>query len=326
MHIEQPDHATILRYWGKADEKYVGTQTSHPLAYHSLDVVAVAASWWAACPPLRRNFLLALAYEESQEEQLRAWVLFYVALHDLGKFDLRFQLKAPDAVAAAWRPFEKKDHGLSPKAVTEFDHGHAGIAWAKKEYQTWLKLGNVESNVWEHWQPWLAAVTGHHGDFYQPRMDGLALDTDETLIEHDRDARHAFVEELANLFLKPAGLTLQDLPPPCLTHTRTLLAGFCAVCDWVGSNAEVFDYRAPDTALPDYYDARLAQVQSSALLVRFGLLASASAYNGVSALLNRDESSRGIQTEIDNLPPTPGLTLSEAPTGSGKTEAALAYA
>lgn len=32
MHIEQPDHATILRYWGKADEKYVGTQTWHPLA------------------------------------------------------------------------------------------------------------------------------------------------------------------------------------------------------------------------------------------------------------------------------------------------------
>ena len=279
-----------------------------------------------ACPPLQRNFLAAFACETSQGEKLRAWVLFFVALHDLGKFDLRFQLKAPPAVAAAWRPFEKKDHGLSPKEVTEFDHGHAGFAWAKQEYQTWLKPGNVESTVWEHWQPWLAAVTGHHGDFYPPRMDGLALNTDETLIEHDRDARHAFVDVLENLFLQPAGLSLQDLPLPCSTHARTLLAGFCAVCDWIGSNAEVFDYRASDTALPDYYNARLAQIQSSALLARFGLLASASAYSGVSALLNSNESPRGIQTQIDDLPATPGLTLIEAPTGSGKTEAALAYA
>lgn len=326
MHNEQLNHASMLRYWGKADEKYVGPQTWHPLAYHCLDVAAVAESWWITCPPLQRNFLAAFACETSQGEKLRAWMQFFVALHDLGKFDLRFQLKAPPAVAAAWRPFEKKDHGLSPKEITEFDHGHAGIAWAKQEYQTWLKPSSIESTVWEHWQPWLAAVTGHHGDFYPPRMDGLALNTDETLIEHDRDARHAFVDVLENLFIKPVGLSLQDLPPPCSTHARTLLAGFCAVCDWIGSNAEVFDYRAPDTALPDYYNARLAQIRSSALLARFGLLATASAYSGVSALLNSNESPRGIQTQIDDLPATPGLTLIEAPTGSGKTEAALAYA
>lgn len=144
-------------------------------------------------------------------------------------------------------------------------------------------------------------------------MDGLALDTDEMLIEHDRNARHAFVDALESLFLQPAGLSLQDLPLPCSTHARTLLAGFCAVCDWIGSNAEVFDYRAPDTALPDYYNARLAQIQSSALLARFGLLASASVYSGVNTLLNSDESPRGIQTEIDSLPATPGLTLIKAP-------------
>lgn len=87
------DH--YFQFWGKADEKYVGSQTWHPLAYHSLDVAAVASSWWMACSPLQRNFLAAFACETSQAEQLRAWVLFFVALHDLGKFDLRFQLKAP---------------------------------------------------------------------------------------------------------------------------------------------------------------------------------------------------------------------------------------
>jgi hypothetical protein len=31
-------------------------------------------------------------------------LFFFGALHDLGKLDLRFQLKAPAAIAAAWRP------------------------------------------------------------------------------------------------------------------------------------------------------------------------------------------------------------------------------
>lgn len=316
----------VYHYWGKADPNYPRKPKWHPLAYHSLDVAAVAASWWDTRPSLRQNFVVAFAGETSKTQQLRAWVLFFIALHDLGKFDLRFQLKAPDAIAMAWRPFKKSDHGVSDNKIKSFDHGHAGIAWAKLEYPTWLKQSGTESVAWGHWQPWLAAVTGHHGEFYAPRMDGLALDTDEMLIRHDRDARYAFVETLANLFLLPAGLSLHDMPPQCSAHARTLLAGFCAICDWVGSNADVFDYRTPGTALPSYYSARLAQVQSSALLARFGLLATASVYSGVSALLKSDESPRGIQTKIDALPAIPGLTLIEAPTGSGKTEAALAYA
>lgn len=326
MHKEQFKHAYILRYWGKADEKYVGSQTWHPLAYHSLDVAAVAAAWWDASPSLQRNFLTAFACATPQSQQLRAWMQFFVALHDLGKFDLRFQLKALDAIAMAWRPFEKSDHGISLKDVKEFDHGHAGIAWAKREYPSWIGQPDSEPILRQTWQPWFAAVTGHHGDFLDSAMPGLVLDTDDTLIEHDRSARHAFVEVLASLFLEPAGLSLQDLPPPCSTHARTLLAGFCAVCDWVGSNTEVFNYRAPDSSLADYLDTRVAQIQSIGLLAHFGLLASTSAYAGVEALLNSDESPRGIQTEIDSLPATPGLTLIEAPTGSGKTEAALAYA
>lgn len=326
MHNEHSKHAPILRYWGKADPNYPGVPKWHPLAYHSLDVAAVATSWWDTCTSLQRNFSAAFACEPPQAQQLRAWVLFFVALHDLGKFDLRFQLKAPDAIAAAWRPFERKDHGISDNNIKSFDHGHAGIAWAKLDYPAWLKRSDAEFLTWENWQPWLAAVTGHHGDFYAPRMDGLALDTDETLIEHDRDARHAFIEQLASLFLQPAGLSLQTLPPHCSPHARSLLAGFCAVCDWVGSNADVFDYREPVTALPDYYNTRRAQIQSSALLAHFGLMASTSAYSGVCALLSSGESPRGVQTEIDHLPATPGLTLIEAPTGSGKTEAALAYA
>jgi CRISPR-associated endonuclease/helicase Cas3 len=200
------------------------------------------------------------------------------------------------------------------------------MAWANQEYQQWGKLDDAVREIWEQWQPWLAAVTGHHGDFYAPSMPGLILDTDEAIIDHDHNARSEFVTILSRLFLEPAGLNLHKAPPACSSSAQSWLAGFCAVCDWIGSNTEVFAYQGPNAALADYFDARIRVIHENNVLHHFGLLGEPTAYQSVSALLKATESPRGIQVEVDNIPATPGLTLIEAPTGSGKTEAALAYA
>lgn len=315
-----------FQYWGKADSKYAGATSWHPLAYHSLDVAAVAVSWWDAGLTIRRTFLASFNFSESQQHQLRAWTAFFVALHDLGKFDVRFQLKAPDALAAAWQPLGEEDHGISKKEITTFDHGWAGIGWANQEYRQWVTGDDPDREIWERWQPWIAAVTGHHGDFYASSMPGLVLDTDEAIIDRDKNARSEFVSLLFRLFLEPAGLTLQATPPACSPSAQSWLAGFCAVCDWIGSNKDVFAYQAPKVALADYFETRIQKIQNEEVLSRFGLLAQAKAYRGVGALLRSDEAPRGIQVRINDLSATRGLTLIEAPTGSGKTEAALAYA
>ncbi|MGK2915909.1 MAG: CRISPR-associated helicase/endonuclease Cas3 [Porticoccaceae bacterium] len=318
----------LFHYWGKADPAYAGERKWHPLVYHCLDVAAVAAVWWDACPALRRKFSAALACPPEQMQGLRAWILFFVSLHDLGKFDLRFQLKAPEALAAAWRTMEKgADHEIPQKEITRFDHGHAGMAWARQEYLAWLARTDDDLSSWSRWESWLAAVTGHHGDYCPPLMEGLdGIEADDALIRHDREARQSFVVTLETLFLHPAGLSLQDLPPVCSLPARALLAGFCAVCDWVGSNTDVFKYSTLDPGLSDYYTRRLKKIRSEDLLTQFGLLARTHDYVGLAVLLNKDERPRGVQTEIDGLPAIPSLMLIEAPTGSGKTEAALAYA
>ncbi|NOS88270.1 MAG: CRISPR-associated endonuclease Cas3'', partial [Methylococcaceae bacterium] len=69
-----------------------GYAAYHLLAYHCLDVAAVAAVWWDASPSLRKQFSHII--QAQSEQQAKAWVLFFVALHDLGKLDIRFQLKA----------------------------------------------------------------------------------------------------------------------------------------------------------------------------------------------------------------------------------------
>ncbi len=316
----------FFQYWGKADEKYMGEPKWHPLAYHCLDVAAVAMCWWDASTAIRRTFLASFNCPESEQIQLRAWVTFFVVLHDIGKFDIRFQLKAPDALASAWRPLTKEDHGLPMMDINKFDHGWAGIAWANREYQQWATSDDPERERWEQWQPWLAAVTGHHGEFHAPSMTGLQLDTDEEISNHDHIARKEFVVALSGLFLEPAGLSLKDDPPACSPSTQSWLAGFCAICDWIGSNTDVFEYQHVNSELADYLEACRKKIREKKVLETFGLLATPTRYKGVKALLKVEEAPRSIQVEVDNLPLTAGLTLMEAPTGSGKTEAALAYA
>ena len=316
----------FFQYWGKADEKYIGEPKWHPLAYHCLDVAAVSLCWWDASTAIRRTFLASFNYPASLQIQLRSWVAFFVALHDIGKFDIRFQLKAPGALASAWRPLTKEDHGLPKMDINGFDHGWAGIGWVNREYRQWVNSDDPEREKWEQWNPWLAAVTGHHGDFPETSMAGLIPDTDEEIIAHDHKARNEFVNALASVFLEPAGLSLQDDLPVCSSSAKFWLAGFCTACDWIGSNTDVFGYRCLDSEIADYLEICLKKITKKNVLEAFGLLAKPTRYKGVRALLKVEEVPRSIQVEVDNLPVAPGLTLMEAPTGSGKTEAALAYA
>ena len=75
------------KYWGKADkndsEKYY-----HLLVYHSLDVAAVGSVW------LSKNKFFVESISSELRLSVKAfceWFLFFLSLHDLGKFSVRFQ-------------------------------------------------------------------------------------------------------------------------------------------------------------------------------------------------------------------------------------------
>ncbi len=314
--------AEYFRYWGKADSAVEGALQWHPFAYHSLDVAAVAGAFWEQSPAIRRAFSESFGPEETASGRLRAWVLFFVALHDLGKLHALFQIKAPHALALAWPELDPKTLiNKAPKGY--YDHGSEGFRLAMSELSTWT---NKSDRRWlKAWSPWLGAVTGHHGEI--PGNDKpIAGYADQPIREQDASARHEWFKEAAGLFLTSAGLSLADHPPPCSHAARNLLAGFCSLCDWIGSNSEVFRYTAPGMAPVDYFNLQTERISDDDILRRFGLIAPAKVYQGVSALLKTDEAPRGIQVMIDGLSTAAGLTIVEAPTGSGKTEAALAYA
>src|ERR1044072_6567897 len=131
----------VWRYWGKARPDIAGGPRWHPLTYHSLDVVAVAAEWWAASKAIRRAFGGAFSADNDESRRkLRAWVRFFVALHDLGKLDFLFQLKARDVLNECWPELTLTDVDTSDRHANSYSHGNAGCGWFKKEYRTYLDI------------------------------------------------------------------------------------------------------------------------------------------------------------------------------------------
>ncbi len=296
----------IEHYWGKA-QKIEDHQTHHLLVAHALDAMAVASVW------LEQSLLLKNRLRSADDDWDQRWLLFFIGMHDLGKFDVRFQRKVDSIACSLWP-------GFAESAISEstgFDHGKAGYCWWLKESEQW-GLGALK-----HGAEWMRMVAGHHGNLNLNGCSDLYdLAADEEVIEHDRVARQQWVTELLG-FLKLDPLSAANkqnsLRPP-----SPLLAGFCSICDWIGSNEMWFPFHPiPIPSLQNYFLQR--SVQARKALEQSGLCKPEKVCAGMSQLYPEYQP-RGVQTEIDQLPVKPSLLLIEAPTGSGKTEAALAYA
>jgi CRISPR-associated endonuclease/helicase Cas3 len=319
--------APYWHYWGKASAETTA-DAWHPFAYHSLDVAAVAASLWHGSAAVQQRFLSAFEYPAEQAAQLRAWVLFFVALHDIGKLHAIFQLKSPVTVKVAWP--QLLEHGNILRAGTaNYDHGLEGYRLLKLELPGLDRSGrSALRKSWGLWRPWIAAAAGHHGalpliEEESPPMQEYGRDA---ITAQDKAARQDWLICCETLFLAPAGLSLQSRPPEGREDVNEFFAGYCSLCDWIGSNAELFPYTAPNLTEADYFEARIERIGKLDLLRQVGLIERVRPCVGIDALLGDDERPRGVQTIIDKLPAEPGLVLIEAPTGSGKTEAALAHA
>ena len=295
-------------YWGKAAQaEEQKTAVYHLLPYHCLDVAAVASQWWDSSAAIRASFCRVTGLSQSQT---KAWVLFFIALHDLGKLDVRFQLKVPEALKVLWPDFGEDD----ANSERGYYHGPQGYLAFRKQISRKLGFGLDSA------KDWLAAVCGHHGDL---QMSGQwqTPDAEEWVIERDEEARLTWANTLVDLFLRPAQIDYRAPLPDC----PPMLAGFCSVCDWIGSNSDFFTFQPKpyEDGLEAYW-AKARKI-ASPLIEKFGLHKQGLGITGMEGLFPKLRP-RQLQTIVQKLNSAPGLTVIEAPTGSGKTEAALAYA
>lgn len=272
---------------------------------HCLDVSAVGRAWLESSPALRTGLSQGA---ELPWRKVQAWVLYFLFLHDFGKADTRFQFKAPELV-----------HSIRPQAskpnsdVRQYDHGGGGLFWFKKDL-------SIDFDVDELAQ-WMLAACSHHGG----RVDPSQIPPGRSIIHTndmaaDRGQRSALLGLGEKLFLQPEGLTLDD----CRHEPPHMFAGFCSVCDWVGSNETFFQSLEGEWTPDEYFERRTETARS--VLSQSGLVTGKTHKAGMAALYP-GFSPRGVQTlSPDSAIQAEGLTIIEAPTGSGKTEAALSQA
>jgi len=280
------------------------------------------------------------------EGDIYAWLLFFVALHDYGKFDVRFQLRVKPIWQALYPYAGTYDVLPSIQECKSYYHGEGGLSWFMQDHEKLISSGAAstgeglsfldmldvsDSGQWSSWKLWIEAVTGHHGHIQSADYvseTSLPPMCDRRLVVVDREARNEWLSALEQLLLKPVGLSLSDSPPTySQIFLKTFLAGFCSVVDWLGSRCDEtnFTFCGEPRDLREYFEERRAN-DARRVLELAGIVGHPRQYSSVGALLKVDQQPRSLQTLVDSLPQESGLTLVEAPTGSGKTEAALAYA
>lgn len=303
--------------WAKTG-KDENASSLHPLLYHMLEVGECALALWnfSLCEQTRKSFSSWLGLEQAEAGNLLA---FWAALHDLGKAAPGFQAKYP-----ACLPRLKMQGFVFPvPAVVLAPHGIL-TTWALKD------LLQVETGLSVRVARHIAfALGGHHGVW--PTND---LVQSPALKSSDKGsglwdvARKDLFMALKSVYqpVYSVHLPTEDEQQLELNTFITLFSGFVSIADWIGSMVEFFPpvekYQNPiEYAGHAGRQARLAleklgwiNWQADGSLLSFA------------AMFPEMPVPRTVQAEVIDLAtnaPLPALVILEAPTGIGKTEAAL---
>ncbi|WP_338415607.1 CRISPR-associated helicase Cas3' [uncultured Sphaerotilus sp.] len=313
-------------YWGKArPSEGTGGGYCHLLVYHALDVAAVGAMYLRRSPALRQWLRESLCIED--DSALLAWVTFWLALHDLGKFSLSFQSQRPDLVKilqGEWPP----DVGAE-----RVRHDTLGMGfWAEHLQDRAVDEGwfGPDADCITGVSSWAQAVTGHHG---QPPQADATRHVRRHFRAVDVLAATAFVESMRTLFLTPevtrfvsamGAIRFEQVSQ----RLSWWVAGVAVLADWIGSNAAIFRYRDRATSpLADYWCEALG-LAGQALDASGVLPAAIPAPLGFTALFPVLQTPSPLQQRAAtmDLPAGPQIHLLEDVTGAGKTEAAMMLA
>ena len=316
-----PDY--ISNYWGKAQPSIDGGADWHPVAYHCLDVAAAGEALLNARPQL----LSALAHASGLPEiQARQWLLFGLALHDVGKFADCFQCK----VEPLWhhRSVRQQPPSADP------GHGRVGLAM----WSNGCEINTSSARSFDHlfgppsrlsasqqlaFTTWFAAISGHHGRPVE------AHDLNGRICDAARADAFAFIESAAKLFDPRVPTGSERLSEQRMRSSSWLVAGLAMLADWIGSNQAWFEYTEPEQSLEGYWE--VAQGRAKDALANSGLSTPriARSYSLAEALPGvKSPASTPLQKWAANEAVIAGqsLVVIEDLTGAGKTEAALILA
>ncbi|GAB4165581.1 MAG: hypothetical protein Fur0021_41010 [Candidatus Promineifilaceae bacterium] len=307
---ENDSTSRLCRLWGKTTKN---SDIFHPALYHMLDVAHIAQQLLRPPASPRWRQVLARALN-ADAGALADWLPWFIALHDIGKISVPFQVQN-DLQKQRLRS-ENFTFGDYTTAHKELHHTLMGRMvlkeWAKSFPYTWRTV-------------FLDMVAGHHGAYQQPEGEHNALYATLREPEEWAQLRQQALDLLRQHLLLKEPSTWPE--PTNISAAIVALNGFTILCDWLGSDEDYFTPR-PYTPLPAYLAASRQKAHERLQSAGFFAPAYSPAPTSFAELFHW--SPRPLQKAIDHIPDhllaEPTLTIIEAPTGEGKTEAALALA
>jgi CRISPR-associated endonuclease/helicase Cas3 len=297
--------------WAKTSRDKTET---HPLICHLIDVAQVALALWnnALTEGIRAQFAETLALDVDAAGRV---IAFWAGLHDLGKASPSFQRKYPPIRYVLERA------GLSFGMQVGNPPCYHGTITARTLEPLLVQETTLESD----WAYNVAvAVGGHHGDWPTPQDWDEHASPDDCGDEPWGQVRRDLFLKLKGI-LEPPDLTPPDLPTETTNGFFTLLSGLVSVADWLGSMEDYFEFASEYVDLKKY--VQHAARQAGRALKEKGW----SGWKPPTSAIAFEElcdvpSPRPLQEAVIELAPRldrPALVIIEAPTGVGKTEAAL---
>jgi len=315
--------------WGKSRNLPRDLSLRHyPLICHLVDVAAVALALWELVLTSGQRRRITRGLGLTDEDLAGRLIALWAALHDIGKATPSFQALDSALFTAlvtggrypAGEPIDRLSHDRATHLVL-------GLLLHERGYRL-DEASWVDSPAHRIAQ----LLGGHHGRFHEPlspqfRKFGLAM-APELGDGPWHEQRMAMFELLHHLLGCPT-------PPPQIdVEAAVLITGVTVVADWLASQESFLALRMAKLTLPDdgHLDAQTVAshfFRSRELapeLVRSAGLARVAMRQGTFQE-TFDCSPRPLQASIEEVLPRlvrgPGVLLVTAPTGEGKTEAAL---
>ncbi|MBP8998349.1 MAG: CRISPR-associated helicase Cas3' [Anaerolineaceae bacterium] len=307
----------LQKCWGKTDPFNPDPQQFHPALYHMLDVGHVAQILLSdACPSkwvntISNSFL-------TNPDVIRSLFPFFIALHDIGKISATFQRVNADQYARL------KKEGFQFGQSSDLLHTEVSRNFIRFERPDvcGLELSTKDFRVIEEMS------AGHHGRFIS---SSKIKDTQIKLRMEEpplwKELRLSAFSALLGIFIQP-GIVF-SFGTYNMSAAALILTGFTTLCDWIGSDQRFFTPE-PKIDLIAYNILSLKRAREAVYQDGFSRIEKSTSSASFSALFPALTTPRPLQLAIDDIPDAilcePSLTVIEAPTGEGKTEAALALA
>jgi CRISPR-associated endonuclease/helicase Cas3 len=302
----------------------------HPVICHLLDTAAVCQRLLKLLPSAAvKRLQQGLALNEAG---LSAWVSFLAGSHDTGKISPPFQFQDSAVLEIAKQLAGGSLYDLwskRPQILLTQDkaagHGTITACTLPKYLQTW-----VDKEVADE----LAAIVGGHHGFIPKHEEISKLNNRSEArtynLGHSSNSPQwqQWRIEILDTLADYCGIKTAEPPQMPDAGAAVLLAGITTLADWLASNQACFPAAGAKPDLTEYINGLSAKVDATLKAAQWREWQPHDQPLSFVELFKNEP--RGLQEAITNLIPNllgePALFIVEAPTGEGKTEAALTIA